>query len=368
MIVKCITMQKNEGHNLEAWMKYHSYLFGYENIYIIDNGSSDKKTIDLLNMYERMGCNISYKYNDKNSFEQKGNIINDIIREWDINEKYDYVIPIDCDEYIIYYDEQPSCSRELIFEYLDKVKEIKAPFLIKRMFLNVPSNPGFFVPREVPKSFFRKGTIGYLDHGFHHPISKNNEIPFDSKLSYIHLHNKSFRDVISAAKEKLCHLVDVNDLEALNKYSGHGEHLTAYFSMSESEYINKYSEIGNVYFPEFVNILNILGSDTKNIFGGEFINLILPKNHSYLVRAPSMDNNEYYLFGFFNKYQYMERNYDVRGVNIDPLWHFCEFGYKEYRPMNTSNSNAKISKEIFNYMNVKEINKLNIEIKNLNSY
>lgn len=368
MKIRCITMQKNEGENLASWVKYHSYLFGLENLYILDNGSTEQMTIDLLHLFEKIGCNVFWNYNKKENFEQKGNIINEIVREWDEQDNYDFVIPIDCDEYIIFYDEQPSCSREKILAYFDEIKNIQAPFLMHRMFLNVPSSPGFFCPSLVPKCFFRKGTIGHLDHGFHHPRSKNLEKPFKCKIAYLHMHNKKFDKLIEAAKEKLCHLVNINDLNALKNHVGHGEHLVQYFFMTEKEYVEKYSSKGNIFFPEFVYNLLLCGVDVENLFGGKFIDIQLPKTRTYLVRYPSVDRPSDYFFGFFNLYQYIDRNYDVREVQVDPLVHFSEFGYREYRPLNGSDSKVAVQKDIFENMNKEELENFSKEIGKLDKY
>ena len=40
MRVACVTMQKNEDLCLEPWILYHGYLFGFENIFILDHNST----------------------------------------------------------------------------------------------------------------------------------------------------------------------------------------------------------------------------------------------------------------------------------------------------------------------------------------
>jgi len=36
------TMVKDEDDVIEEWIQYYSRLFGYENLFVIDNNSSDK--------------------------------------------------------------------------------------------------------------------------------------------------------------------------------------------------------------------------------------------------------------------------------------------------------------------------------------
>lgn len=86
------------------------------------------------------------------------------------------------------------------------------------------------MPAIVPKSMFAKNTLGYLDHGFHHPRSSQNDEVSVTKLGYIHLHNKKFSEVKTAAKEKLEFYIDINDEDILKNYTGPGLHLIKYFS------------------------------------------------------------------------------------------------------------------------------------------
>ena len=53
--VRCITMQKDEGLLLDAWLRYYGYLFGFENIEVLDNGSRDRLTTGILEQFEAAG-------------------------------------------------------------------------------------------------------------------------------------------------------------------------------------------------------------------------------------------------------------------------------------------------------------------------
>ncbi|GAN61341.1 hypothetical protein ACI01nite_03670 [Acetobacter cibinongensis] len=365
--IRCIAMQKNEGKNLEAWIKYHAYLFGIENIYILDNGSDDEETILILEKFEMIGCNVDKQYTGSNAFESKGNIINEIIRAWDEQDTYDFAIPLDVDEFIILFDENLSCRKKKIhdyFLYLKKTKQDQA-FIMQNMLLNIPNEPGFFYPATVPKCFFRKNTIGLLDHGFHHPIAKHSNTPYYTQLGYVHLHNKPFDKLINSATRKLSHLVNLDDKESLKNYSGHGEHLVKYFFMTKKDYEKLYTEKGNIYFPSIMKIFELLSVDIKSIFGNNFTNIELPKLQTFFIRYPSVDNDTLYYFGFFNKYQYLNRNHDIKNANIDPLMHFCSLGYKEYRPLNDSDSKIALEKSDTNTNNFRLIEK---EIRHLNFY
>jgi hypothetical protein len=53
--VACTVMQKNEGTLLRPFLRYHAALFGAENIYVVDNGSTDLAVIGELAAAEREG-------------------------------------------------------------------------------------------------------------------------------------------------------------------------------------------------------------------------------------------------------------------------------------------------------------------------
>ena len=41
MKIKLFTMVKNEDDIVEHWIQYHGELFGYNNLYVVDNESND---------------------------------------------------------------------------------------------------------------------------------------------------------------------------------------------------------------------------------------------------------------------------------------------------------------------------------------
>lgn len=331
--VRCITMQKNESKLLEAWIKYYGYLFGFENLYILDNGSSETDVFDILSKYEKVGVNIDLSFNKKEDFDRKGEIISKIVHDWDAkDDKYDFVIPIDCDEFIVLCDSGVSISREKIDAYLDKLIGKKEAFIMQKLFLNIPEDTSFFTPAIVPKSMFAKNTLGFLDHGFHHPQSSQSDETHITKLGYIHLHNKKFSDVLQAAKEKLEFYINTDDKEIIKNYTGPGLHLVKYFFMDENTYKKSFLDTANVYIPEFYYLLELLGVNLYDVFGTYYrYNINIPNKHGeFLIRYANKDKTEYNL-GFFSEEKYIDTHQDLHGISLDPLSHFSEYGYKENR-------------------------------------
>ena len=70
MSIKLFTMVKNENDIIEYWIKYHGKLFGYSNLYIVDNMSNDG-TYEIIEFYQNYGVNL---FREKNSFEYEKNL------------------------------------------------------------------------------------------------------------------------------------------------------------------------------------------------------------------------------------------------------------------------------------------------------
>ncbi|MCB1434952.1 MAG: hypothetical protein KDK75_21180, partial [Alphaproteobacteria bacterium] len=58
MKFKVVMMQKNEELLLPVWIAYFSHLFGPENLYVFDNGSTLPAVIDQLKHAEVKGVNV----------------------------------------------------------------------------------------------------------------------------------------------------------------------------------------------------------------------------------------------------------------------------------------------------------------------
>lgn len=333
-VVRCVTMQKNEDRVLEAWIKYYGYMFGFENLYILDNGSTRNKVHQCLIDYQKSGVNVIYEYNGKDDFENKGKIIKSIAEKWDEKgENYDFLLPIDCDEFVFFCDgENFSVSRNTIHAYLDRLKGSRDAFLIQHDFINDPKCPGLFYPTVVPKSLFTKGNIGEIDHGFHHPQPLAGGEVKKSDLGYFHFHNKPFLDVLYHATQKLQKFVNVDDKEALENYSGNGHHLVKYFFMTENEYLNMYSGKPKILVDGFVALLSNISVDLFALFGGNPTEYEMKTPQGYVL-IWDKDEESNYISYIDNKF-YLAVHPDFEGIDIDPLAHFAEFGFREGRKLN----------------------------------
>ena len=121
------TMVKDEVDIVEHWINYHGKLFGYENLFIIENMSSDG-THTLCKKYrDKYGVNLKKHPN----YLEKGNEMKKIYLE----NKCDIFFPIDIDEFVVFYDRNKNKIR---FTNINKyLKKLICQKIINIIILNV---------------------------------------------------------------------------------------------------------------------------------------------------------------------------------------------------------------------------------------
>ena len=226
-IVKLFTMVKDEDDIVEDWLIYHGKLFGYNNLYIIDNYSSDN-TYRILQKYEKeKGINLTREKDYKKKGEYMTNLINSV-------SNYDIAYPIDIDEFITYYDKNNNTiSSDKVNSYVNSNSTLLNNEVFKSMYINSlidESHPRGYerATRECKigekvngkdhsfsKTFFNKHLWkGQLDHGNHYKTD-NYKL---SDLALIHYHKRNYNQL---SKKTLNNVVglgyDPNNLEQLNQ-------------------------------------------------------------------------------------------------------------------------------------------------------
>lgn len=194
-IIKLFTMVKDEDDIVEDWINYHGSLFGFHNLYIIDNYSSDK-TYDILKKYEE---NKKINLYRKKKYRLKGEYMTYLMNK----NVCDLAYPIDIDEFIVHYDKIKNIIDPLkVVSYLNSLSLEKPIF--KANYINSLIEKGFDKGYErasiqgkygkyedlgiLAKSFFHKKIWdGKIDHGNHYPI--DNYYLTDIVLVHYHCRN-----------------------------------------------------------------------------------------------------------------------------------------------------------------------------------
>lgn len=240
MNIAIFMMQKNEDELLSKWITYHSYLVGRKNLFIFDNGSTNDIVIKHLKECELRGINVYWDKNRKSDFENKGTIFSDLIKKFDLDNQYDFYIPLDCDEFLASIDDEGniSCDSQALKYNLQKYQGKNELLMMNSQYYNSSVSTLFYNKQPYRKCFFRKNTILQLDKGFHwgKVTTSNNELR--TSLIHIHFHNKPYNVAKEHAREKLSGRVQDFNIATLKNFSGSGLHLIRFFLETEEEYMN----------------------------------------------------------------------------------------------------------------------------------
>lgn len=327
--VKCVMMQRDETLLLEAWFRHYGYLFGFENLVVLDNGSVEPSVLATLDTYEKAGVRVFRGLGKAKDFEAKGEYARRIIEFWDATEDYDFAIPVDCDEFLsVYTEEGFTCSREAIHAYLDGLIGEKRALQIRFSPGNVPGVPGCFMPMDFPKKFVASKTVGEVDLGYHAITSRVEEGFVETRLAYLHMHHKPFDMLVEHASRKLRDRVDVTDLEALRNFSGAGMHLIEYFFMTEEEYLGRFKNGVYLRFPGALNHFRAIG--VRSEFFGT-MQPAAPATPTDLVELVKVEDGRITRTKTFRAGKYLELYPDVAASGMKAFYHYLAFGMGEKR-------------------------------------
>lgn len=92
--VKLFIFQQDESELFPDWLQYHGYLFGLENIHIIDHLSKDPNMCKLLALYNTCGANVTIH---TGPFSSKHRTLTRVMRDTGPDT---FLIPLDVDEFI----------------------------------------------------------------------------------------------------------------------------------------------------------------------------------------------------------------------------------------------------------------------------
>lgn len=183
------TIVKNEDDIVREWIEYHGFIFGFENLYIIDNESTDN-TYNICKEYITKGIHSEQKSN----YLLKG----EYMKHYKNTIPCDFFIPMDIDEFIVHYKSN-KVSYENILEYFSNLHVESTLFKMNYIYpiktVNIDSikkftHGSYTDYKDLAKTFF-KNTGNYksynIDHGNH--MTTNDYILSD--LCLIHFHKRS---------------------------------------------------------------------------------------------------------------------------------------------------------------------------------
>jgi hypothetical protein len=258
------TMVKDEEDVVKEWIEYHGKLVGFENLYIIDNYSSDN-TYNICNEYCSRGVHLEKKQN----YKEKGNYMT----EYKNNIDSDIFIPIDIDEFICYYDkENKIISPEKTLEYLKELYNTNYGILKMNYLFPIRTNNNKDLSKfthatyedykEFAKTFIiKKNAPSHLifDHGNHYTHGKH----FVSDLVLIHYTHRSHEQYIIKCINNVAGLgysLNVNSLQqyvCMYPYCAGNHRIKMYIDIKKNPKKDYSPSLHTIIDPSWINIERI---------------------------------------------------------------------------------------------------------------
>lgn len=220
-MIKLFTMVKDESDIIKDWILYHGFLFGYDNLFIIDNMSEDG-TYEIINEFNEYGIHI-YRESD---YCKKGEFMRRLINMY-CNED-DVAFPIDIDEFIVYHErgmKNVNCDKNTINNYINGLGNIASIYKANYLLCMITQKDGY--ERAVcenkwsiysdygshAKSFFRVDLYnGPIDHG-NHIVCGNGY--YVSNICLVHFHCRNLEQMKKKVLNNITGLGYANDLNLL---------------------------------------------------------------------------------------------------------------------------------------------------------
>ena len=346
--IACVMMQKDETFLLRPWLAYHGYLFGFENLFVLDNGSTDPAVLATLDEFADKGVKINRDHPTREDYLSKGELIGAAIQALDAKRDHDFMIPLDCDEFILLRTEADIvCDREPILTYLAGLTGEKRVLRVPYQLANHPLNPDIYHRYDFFKVFFPAGTALPIDHGNHLALDPSGRKPKDTRLVHLHFHHKVFDLKRAQARQGWIGGIDLDDHAKLETYDGRSVHLKNYFLRGKDDYYRGFLDLPHFYLPRFRALLKELDApidlptepvaDPLQLRITEVDSTSRDESNGIVVIVPAAPPTETAPASFrtvrFHEAHYLKANPTLARWDVDPTIHFLLHGLREGRPL-----------------------------------
>jgi len=247
--VACTVMLKNEHALVGAFLRYHANLFGAENLFVFDNGTTDQETLETLARFEAEGVNVDRSFPEKQDYTQKGKIVGNLIKRLNRDADYDLYILLDCDEFVaMKIQNEYTCNPEKIHRYLDSLKGEKRILTVNLSLSNIIGKIYQFQAAAYLKTIFPRNVLVETDHGHHAGTSRTGAGSAPCDIVYVHYHYRPYDEVVRYARQKLSTVMPsevLDDVDRLRSYKGQGWHMVDYLVGGAEAYYEQFRNVWN---------------------------------------------------------------------------------------------------------------------------
>lgn len=118
-LVKICLLTKNEYDTIEDFILFYGSLFGYENLHIIDNGSTNEHVISVYDKYKLYGINVTV---DARPLNNHAEMMTEYMLK--LKSQCKYIIPLDTDEFLFFTDNTPLTKENVLNYFLSLPEEV----------------------------------------------------------------------------------------------------------------------------------------------------------------------------------------------------------------------------------------------------
>jgi hypothetical protein len=234
-------MVKDESDIIKDWIIYHGSMFGFNNLFIIDNYSTDG-TYEIINEFQSLHVNI-FRLPD---YQKKGIYMKGLI-DSHCKESNDIAFPIDIDEFIVLFENNNiSIEKNKILDYMNNLpNEImyKANYITSL----ITKKGGYDRITEIErgayedyknnaKSFFKPSIYsGQIDHGNHIYVNSY----YLTNICLVHYHFRNMEQIKKKILNNIIGLGYTNNLTDLEKLSSNCmgfHHVKSQIKVLKNEY------------------------------------------------------------------------------------------------------------------------------------
>jgi hypothetical protein len=206
-LAKVFTVTKNEYDLIEDFINYYGAIFGYENVVILDNESTDERVLRVYETYRPKG--VVVKHTVGYAGMKQAEHFTTAMTEY--KSSAEFLIGVDTDCFLCV---NKRCNPEEIRTYLRTLPSDCDLFVMKKFLMSIvdPSSPNYkdnklvrptdcttFVERDnyagtsPSHVFYRASNFVSTDLGNHNGVTTTNRRHFCPEISYVHYHETGRR-------------------------------------------------------------------------------------------------------------------------------------------------------------------------------